>query len=151
MDYKKKGGEELAGNGASGVAAGARGELTQLLQLRARQLELGTDPARGFLAAEGAAGARIEQVLGRQIKRSADTAIDFVDTVLGPISLKGPIPGTGSVEGLAKAAIKYIQANTATRALFVDLTDLSAQNAAKVQNMVEAAAAGATKKVLFLR
>jgi RHS repeat-associated protein len=47
------------------------------LRLRARQIELGTDPARGLIEAEGAGGVHIEQALGRRIARSSDLAADF--------------------------------------------------------------------------
>jgi hypothetical protein len=118
--------------------------------LRARVKALGTDPARGFIRAEGIGGVRIEHFLGRNIRRSADEAADFVDDVLGPISLKGPIPVRGSVEGLARSAIKDASFNTATRALFVDLRGLSASQHATVRALVESGTAGTRKPIFFL-
>jgi hypothetical protein len=118
--------------------------------LRARVRALGTDPARGFIRGEGIGGVRIEQALGRTIRRSADEAADFVDDVLGPISLKGPIPSQGSVQGLANAAIKDAKFNTATNALFVDLRGLSAADKALVRQLVEQDTAGARKIIQFL-
>jgi hypothetical protein len=109
-DRSKKGAEP-AGCGIAGI--------------RRRVRDVGTDPARGFIRAEGIGGYRIEKYLGRRIQRSADEAADFIDDVIGPISLKGPIPARGSVEGLANSAIKDIRFNTATRAVFVDLRGLS--------------------------
>jgi len=143
-----------AGGGEGGAAAGgaeARAALLAQLQLRARQLELGTDPERGFIPSEAAGGVHIEQSLGRTIARSADPAADFVDSTLGPVSLKGPIPAAGSVEGLAKSAIKDVHTNTATKALFVDLKGLSAQDAAAVESAVRAGTVGAPKRIFFLR
>jgi hypothetical protein len=118
--------------------------------LKARVQALGTDPARGFIRAEGIGGVRIEQTLGRTIRRSADAAIDFIDDVLGPISLKGPIPARGSVEGLANAAIMDARFNTATNALFVDLRGLSALQASRVRSLVESGTSGILKAIFFL-
>jgi hypothetical protein len=104
----------------------AQRDLANLLKLRERQLALGTDPARGFIQAEGTAGARLEQALGRTISRSTDAAADFVDSQLGAISLKGPIPAQGSVEGLANAVIRdAMGGNAATRRVVVDTFGLS--------------------------
>jgi hypothetical protein len=128
----------------------AQSRLVGTLRARSRQLELGLDPERGFIASEGAAGVRIEQALGRTITRSADNAADFVDRVLGPISLKGPIPAQGSVSGLANAAVKDALTNTATKALFVDLTGLSSEAATVVRNTVMQGAAKTTKTIFFL-
>jgi hypothetical protein len=118
--------------------------------LKARVRELGTDPATGLSTAEGVGGARIERFLGRPIRRSEDVAADFVDDILGPISLKGPIPSSGRPEGLAKAAIKDARFNTATKALFVDLRGLSPEAAAQVRSVVEEGAAGSSKAIFFL-
>jgi hypothetical protein len=118
--------------------------------LRARVQTLGTDPARGFIRAEGVGGARIEQALGRPISRSTEVAVDFVDEVLGPISLKGPIPAKGSAEGLANAAIKDANFNTATKALFVDLRGLSEPQASLVRSRVSAGTVSTTKQIFYL-
>jgi hypothetical protein len=118
--------------------------------LRDRVRALGTDPARGLIRAEGIGGVRVERALGRAIHRSADEAIDFVDDVLGPISLKGPIPCRGSVKGLANAAIKDAKFNTATNALFVDLRGLSAADKALVRQLVTKGAVGTRKIIRFL-
>jgi len=129
-------------------ASAAEGEGLRALKARVRQL--GTDPATGFRSAEGIGGVRIERALGRRIQRSADEAADFVDEVLGPISLKGPIPAMGSAEGLAKAAIKDARFNTATNALFVDLRGLSSEAAAQVRSLVNAGTKGISKRITFL-
>lgn len=83
--------------------------------------------------------------------RSTDPAADFVDGGLGPLSLKGPVPQQGNVIGLANAAIKDINYNTYTKALFVDLSGLSETDAASVVQSVSAAAANGSKTVYFLR
>jgi hypothetical protein len=153
--------ETLAGDSATFVTkveglsipaaenAGRQG-LVDLLSQRARQLELGTDPARGFIQAEGTGGARLEQALGRTITRSADGAADFVDSHLGSISLKGPIPPQGSVQGLANAAIKDATMNTATRALVIDTKGLTPAQVAALKAAVRAGTAGTSKTIIFL-
>ena len=73
-----------------------------------------------------------------------------MDEVLGPISLKGPIPSRGSVEGLAKAAIDDVKLNTATRALFIDVTGLRAEQITHVKSLVNTGTAGASKRIFFL-
>ena len=118
--------------------------------LRDRVRALGTDPARGLIRPEGIGGVRIEQALGRTIRRSTDIAADFVDDVLGPISLKGPIPFRGSARGLANAAIKDAKFNTATNALFIDLRGLSAADKALVRQLVNQGTAGSKKIIQFL-
>jgi hypothetical protein len=118
--------------------------------LRNRVRELGTDPARGFIRAEGIGGVRIEQALGRTIRRSTDKAADFVDDVLGPISLKGPIPSRGSAQGLANAAIKDAKFNTATKGLFIDLRGLSPAAKVQVRQAVEQGTQGVHKTIRFL-
>lgn len=79
-----------------------------------------------------------------------DEAADFVDDVLGPISLKGPIPSRGSAQGLANAAIKDAKFNTATSALFVDLRGLSATDNALVRQLVTQGTVGVKKLIQFL-
>jgi hypothetical protein len=135
---------------AEADAAATQARMVAQLRLRQRQVELGTDPVRGLIEREGAGGVHIEQGLGRQITRSADPAADFVDKVLGPISLKGPIPAGGDLQGLAKSAVKDAFTNTYTKALFVDLTGLSTQQAAIVEQLVRVGTQGATKQIFFL-
>lgn len=118
--------------------------------MRDRVRALGTDPARGLIRAEGIGGVRIEQALGRTIRRSADEAADFIDDVLGPISLKGPIPSRGSAQGLANAAIKDAKFNTATKALFVDLRGLSAADNALVRRLIAEGTADVRKLIQIL-
>ncbi|MEO7596091.1 MAG: hypothetical protein ABI134_33085, partial [Byssovorax sp.] len=144
--------EQLLGREA-GAQSAARKNLTQILGQRARQLELGADAAKGgsFIAAQGAGGVHMEQALGRRIAVGTHPGVDFVDTVLGPVSLKGPIPQFGSVEGLAASAIKDLHTNTATRTLVVDLTGLTAEQAVRVQNVVTTAVGNASKTLIFLR
>ncbi|WP_162145231.1 RHS repeat-associated core domain-containing protein [Chthoniobacter flavus] len=125
-------------------------QLLDTLNLRARQLELGTDPARGYIEAEGIAGVRIEQALGRTISRGPDEAIDFVDSQLGNISLKGPIPAKGSVDGLANAAIKDANFNTATRTLIIDTKGLSEAQISALKSAVEANVGRSSKTIIYL-
>ncbi len=146
---------KLAGKGASPVAKFTLGVVDDVGpgavgSLRARVRVLGTDPTRGFIKAEGIGGVRIEQALGRTIRRSVDDAADFVDNVFGPISLKGPIPAKGSVEGLANAANKDARFNTFTNALFVDLRGLSAAQRSMVRTLVKAGTSSAKKGISFL-
>jgi hypothetical protein len=118
-----------------------------------RVLELGTDPATGTLRlSEGIAGVRIERYLGRTIRRSIDGAADFVDDELGPISLKGPIPKKGSLEGLANAAIKDAQRNTATKTLFVDTQGLSEEEVQRLKALISDGTKDSprTKTIIFL-
>jgi uncharacterized Zn-binding protein involved in type VI secretion len=132
----------------------ARGRLTHQMHLRARQLELGIDPEKGYKynELEGIGGVHIEQVLGRPIRRSNVLGEDFVDSVLGPVSLKGPLPpsGKGDVSGLASSAIQDVTANSATKACFVDLTGLSPEQAANVKTTITGALPDSSKPVFFL-
>ena len=143
------GGTGLAAKGVVQAAAKATAAKARA-RLRTRILALGDDPARGFIRAEGIGGVRIEKALGRTIRRSADEAADFVDDVLGPISLKGPIPSKGSVRGLAESAIKDAKYNTATKALFVDLRGLSAADRTLVRELVADGVGSAKKLIRFL-
>lgn len=141
---------------SSGPPAGAlelsdaRTAFLRQLRTRTKQVELGVDPKKGFIEREGAGGVHIEQA-GRTIVRSADAAADFVDSELGPVSLKGPIPKTGSIRGLAESAIKDVKNNTATAALFVDLSGLSDSQAALVTKLVTDATRGLPKRIFFIR
>jgi hypothetical protein len=137
---------------ATRTCSGSSDAATRVPPLMARVRALGTDPVRGFVRSEGVGGARIEQALGRTISRSPDAAADFVDTVLGPISLKGPLPAVarGNVQGLANAAINDALYNTATKALFVDLRGLGPAAASQVQSLIGAGASGSTKQIFFL-
>lgn len=80
----------------------------------------------------------------------ADKAADFVDDILGPISLKGPIPRAGSARGLANAAIKDAKFNTATKALFIDLRGLSQADKVLVRKLVTEGTANSKKIIQFL-
>jgi hypothetical protein len=136
--------------GGMGLRGGGGVADSEFGVLRARVEALGTDPVRGFIRAEGVGGVRIEQSLGRSITRSADEAVDFVDDMLGPISLKGPIPAKGSAQGLADAAVKDANFNTATNALFVDLRKLSSAQRDAVQSTVKSGTTNSTKQIFFL-
>jgi RHS repeat-associated protein len=145
------------GPGAPTAAVGAIKELAKrgyrsIPHLMGRVRALGADPRRGFILAEGIGGVRIEMALGRTITRSADEAADFVDDVLGPISLKGPLPtaARGNVQGLATAAINDALYNTATKALFVDLRGLDSAAANQVRALVEAGTSASVKPITFL-
>jgi RHS repeat-associated protein len=127
-----------------------RQALVDTLSLRARQLELGTDPVRGFIQAEGTGGVRLEQALGRTITRSSDGAADFIDSQLGTISLKGPIPAQGSVQGLANAAIRDATMNTATRTLVIDTMGLTPAQVSALKAAVQAGTAGTSKTIIYL-
>jgi len=145
---------QAAGVAESAVPSDAmRGRFLDVLGARARQLQLGTDVARGgqLNPAQGAAGVRMEQALGRSIRPGTHPGVDFVDELLGDISLKGPIPARGSVRGLTASAIDDLQLNTATHVLFVDLAGLTAEQAAQVQASVSQAAINSSKRVFFLR
>jgi RHS repeat-associated protein len=127
------------------------GAVVDLLNLRERQLILGTDPERGFIQAEGMAGVRLEQALGRTISRGTSAAVDFVDSQLGPISLKGPIPAQGSVEGLANAVIRdAMGGNTATQTVVVDTLGLSEAQISSLKSAVEAGTQGTSKRIIYL-
>jgi hypothetical protein len=91
--------------------------------------------------------ATVNSHVGHERRRKG---IDRVDDILGPISLKGPIPSQGSAEGLAEAAIRDVRFNTATNALFIDLRGLPSQAAARVKTLVGQGTAGASKPVHFL-
>lgn|GEM_PF-3303070 len=69
----------------------AQERFLELLPLRKRQLELAQDAGRPGKPnmVQGAGGVHIEQALGRTIKPGEDQAVDFVDDILGRISLKG--------------------------------------------------------------
>ncbi len=129
------------------AANSTRSDLVNVLALRTRQLELGTDPIGGFIQVEGAGGVRIEQALGRTISRSSDTAADFVDSQLGTISLKGPIPTEGSVQGLANAAIKDANLNTATKTLFIDTKGMSPAQVEALKAAIRAATGNGSKSI----
>ena len=129
----------------------AQQNIVNLLKLRERQLLLGDDPARGFLQAEGTAGVRLEQALGRTINRGTDAAVDFVDSQLGTISLKGPIPAQGSVEGLGAAVIRdAMGGNTATRTVVVDTLGLSQEEVSALKAAIEAGTQGTSKEIIYL-
>jgi RHS repeat-associated protein len=131
-----------------GADEATRQALLRLMHMR----QLGLDPARGFIPAEAMAGIRLEQALGRTITRGADEAVDFVDTVLGPISLKGPIPTQGSVPGLANSVIRdAMGGNTATSTIVVDTLGLSDAQVASLQATVQAGTQGTSKTIIYLR
>jgi hypothetical protein len=140
----------LAPTGELAAESDAQSELLNLLTLRTRQLELGTDPARGFIQAEGTGGVRIEQALGRSITRSPEEAVDFVDSQLGTISLKGPIPMQGDVQGLANAAIRDANFNTATKTLIIDTKGLSPAQISVLKAAVQAGTANSSKTIIYL-
>jgi RHS repeat-associated protein len=126
--------------------------LLYVLKYRLRQLILGTDPRRGFIQAEGTAGARLEQALGRTISRSEDVSADLVDSQLGRISVKGPIPAKGSLDGLAKAVIKdAMGGNTATQTVVVDTLGLSPTQISALKTAIQAGTQGTVKKIIFLQ
>jgi hypothetical protein len=153
----KGGGEPPSGKGGGGAAGDGRQALVDQLQVRQRQLELSADPERGGLIdlREGTGGVHIEQALGRTIRRASEQGADFVDPVLGPVSLKGPLPTTGpgsmNLEGLASSAIKDATKNSATKTLFVDLTGLTPEQANQVKGAIEAGTKGSTKVIRYLQ
>lgn len=130
------------------AAQATRESFVSTLTLRARQLELGHEGAI-FREGEGAAGVRIEQVLGRTIERSTDKAFDFVDSILGRISLKGPLPATGNIQGLIDSAI-WDATKVSGDTLIVDLFGLSAQDAATVKNTIQSTTVNAQKRIFFI-
>ena len=128
-------------------------DILRLLNARERQLALGNDPIKGFIQAEGTAGFRLEQALGRKLDRGPDVSIDIVDKFgdLGNISLKGPIPKQGNVEGLAEAAIyDAMGGNTATKTVVIDTLGLSQSQTAGLKAAIEAGTKGTSKKIIYL-
>lgn len=113
---------------------------------------MGIDPAKKrFVPEEGTAGAKLEQALGRTISRSLDPAADFVDAIHGPISLKGPIPTNGSLDGLARSIIKdAMGGNTATKTLVVDTSGLSERQVSQLKSAIQAGTKGTKKRIIYL-
>jgi hypothetical protein len=104
--------------------------------------------------AQGTGGVHLEQVLGREISAGTHAGVDFVDNAaggLGNISLKGPIPPQGSVEGLAKAVIKDVATNTATKTMVVDVSGLTNAQVQALQKAVAEGTANSSKKIIFIR
>jgi hypothetical protein len=149
-------GRQLSGASASAENAAAQVErqLAEVLRMRARQLELAPDAARGMELnmAQGTGGARLERALGRALQAGEHEGIDFVDRALGPISLKGPIPVRGSVAGLAKAAIAdAMGGNAATRTVVIDTLGLTESQVAGLKAAIEAGTKGTAKKIIYLQ
>ena len=130
----------------------ARQQFLDLLKVRERQLILGEDAAIGRVRhVQGAGGVHLEQALGRSIEPSLDEAADFVDRMLGKISLKGPLSRSGSVDGLISSIQYDLQFARGTDTLVVDLVGMGATNAERVRAAALAAhAKWPTKRLLFL-
>ncbi len=120
--------------------------------IRDRIKALGFDPAINKVRIkEGIGGLRIENAIGRTIKRSAHEGADFVDDILGPISLKGPIPSRGSVKGLANSVIKDVKLNRGADHVFVDLRGLTSKDNALVRNLVrDGIPSGSSKAIHYM-
>jgi hypothetical protein len=85
------------------------------------------------------------------IKVSDDPAVDFVDRVIGKISLKGPLPPGRPVDGLINSVAKDLKSASGTDTLVVDLYGLSAADAERVRSAVTALhGQNPTKKLPFL-
>jgi hypothetical protein len=130
----------------------AQRRLLEVLNVRSRQLELGTDAARGFIPHEGIGGYRLEQAIGRRLTRPDDVAIDFIDNgPLGKISLNGPIPARGDLDGLAASAIDDANFNSATKTLVIDTLGLTSDQITVLKAAVEAGTQGTTKAIIYLQ
>ena len=116
-------------------------------------IDLGTDAAHSgeFAPRQAVGGRAIEEHLGRELQPGTHEGIDFVDTKIKDISLKGPLPERGDLAGFVESAIEDIHQNTATQTLFVDLQGLSVERAAEAERLIRAGATGGTKVVIFLR
>ncbi|MEO0883480.1 MAG: hypothetical protein AAFY34_12255 [Pseudomonadota bacterium] len=93
---------------------------------------------------------RLERQLGRQISRSSDPAADFVDEVLGPISLKGKLPRKGSVPGFIQSIQDDLSRNTFTKALAVNIRNLPRSVASDVRSATVRADNPFGKEILFI-
>jgi len=128
-------------------------DLVNLLAARQRQLEPGADAARrgAFNEAQGLGGYRLEQALGRTISPGTDPGVDFVDSQLGSISLKGPLPPEGSLEVLANSVIKdALGGNTATRTVVLDTLGLSDAQVSTLETAIGAGTQGTSKTIIYL-
>jgi hypothetical protein len=130
----------------------ARQAFLAQMQQRARQLELSKDAARGETLnyVQGAGGVHLEQALGRKVLAGTHEGVDFVDSILGDISLKGPLPARGSAEGLANSVIKDALLNTSTKVIVVDLTGLEPKVAALVRALIQAGTKNSPKRIIFI-
>ncbi len=140
------------------IAVDERGVATvggSMAALMRRVRVLGTDPSTGFNAVEGLGGVRLERMLGREIRRSADDSFDFVDDVLGNISLKGSLPVVvrGNAEGLANSVANDIMYSSSASTVAVDISGLTPEGAALVEERAAAALSemSLVKKVVYLR
>lgn len=128
----------------------ARSRITGAISQRSRQLELGFDPKRRLIEAEGIGGARLERALGRKITRSSDADFDFIDGRLGKIQLKGPIPASGNVEGLAHSVVRDVTKNTASDVVVVDTLGLSSEQLNILKSIIRQGTGSSTKPILYL-
>ena len=145
--------------GLLGAGIATAGVGVRALKLRVRARELAFDPERNKPDfREGFGGARIEQSTGRNIIRASTAGADFVDPVLGPISLKGPLlSNTGKpilvtpdrLEGLGRSVIKDVNFNTATKAVVVDTFGLSVGQVSLLKAQILQGATTA-KSIIFL-
>jgi hypothetical protein len=99
---------------------------------------------------QGIGGVRIEQALGRTITPGTHAGVDFVDDVLGDISLKGPLPSNGDFQGLINSAIKDVTTNTATKTTVIDTLGLSPAQISTLKTAVQAGTQGSSKTIIYL-
>ncbi len=118
----------------------------------ARAVELGLDTATGrFRALEGVAGIRFEAQFGRRLERGVHEGVDFVDEVFGNVSLKGPLPGKGNVDGFVSRIVSEASGhNTAVDTVVVDLGSLSAEAGARVKQLVADGIADDALEIFYL-
>ena len=131
-----------------------------------RVRELGVNHEQGGVTdlAEGQGGARYEQATGRPLQRSTEEGADFIDSEVGPISLKGPLVNkrTGQplnindqmVDGLAKSVIKDVERNTFTKRVVVDTKGMTQAQRDRLRQSIESELAknpnGPSKEIVFL-
>jgi hypothetical protein len=145
------------------VQAQAMSQIAQMIQLRARQLDLSFNAgAKGPNLAEGLGKARYEQFVGRTIQNSLnDPSYDFVDPAIGRVSLKGPISHNVAgqpividqkmINGLVNSAADDARYNTATSRLVVDMYGLTAeQRQAATQGITAQVGANARKDIVII-
>ncbi len=95
--------------------------------------------------AEGIGGARLEKATGRPITSATEKGIDLIDGA-DPVSLKGPLLNSKTgmkfpisdkmVEGLAKAVVKDLTLNTATKKMVVDMLGLTSDQRILLQTRI---------------
>ena len=118
-----------------------------------RLKEMAWDPAiKDIRPPEVVGGVRIEEVLGRKLTRGEDPRVDFVDSELGGISLKGPLlTDKYRIEQFAKSAVRdAMDTGSPTKTLFVDLGGLSEVEKQFAKSYITERVHGTKKGIFFL-